>query len=99
MLTTVLAFSPSEAESRLRWPAWSEAIVGTSPTDWPARRQLATMSRSRAAVATTSGRALATAAVPDPVLDHREAAGIAVRSGREGPRPHFRRLGARPLAH
>src|SRR4030088_3348625 len=102
MLTTVLSFSASDAETRLRWPAWRAPIVGTSPTDCPARRQLATRSRSSAAVATTSGRApvapLATA-VPDPLPDHGQTAGIAVLRIREGSRFDFGRVAARRLYH
>src|SRR5260221_6293788 len=83
MLTTVRSFSARDAVTRLRGPAWRAPIVGTRPTDSPARRQPATRSRIDAAVATTSGRELATA-VADPFVHDREAAGVAVLGIGEG---------------
>src|SRR5260221_8326918 len=89
MLTAVGSFSASDAVTRLRWPAWRAPIVGTRPTDSPARRQPATRSRIDAAVATTTGRELATG-VADPFVHDREAAGVAVLRIGEGAGLHLR---------
>src|ERR1700730_10770404 len=66
-------------------------MVGTRPTDRPSRRHFATVSRSRAAVATTAGRALVTA-VSSLFADHGQAAGVAVLGIRKGPRLNLRRI-------
>src|SRR5260221_14085949 len=95
MLTTVRSFSARDAVTRLRGPAWRAPIVGTRPTDSPARRQPATRSRIDAAVATTSGRELATA-VADPFVHDREAAGVAVLGIGEGAGLHLRGVAAGP---
>src|SRR5438876_12104728 len=39
MLTTTTSFSRRASSTRLRWPACSAPIVGTSPIDLPSRRQ------------------------------------------------------------
>src|SRR5437660_10752593 len=76
-------------------------MVGTRPTERPARRQPADRSRISAAVATTRGRRLATAVLDLRVglPDHFQRPRVAVLSIGEDPLGHLRRIAARRFDH
>src|SRR6202521_699736 len=66
MLTTTRSFSRRARSTRLRWPAWSAPIVGTSPIELPParhRREASSIAPGLSITTSPSARA-----VPDLVL-------------------------------